>query len=152
MRLRSAVDDAGAREAKVRSGGRAAHQAAALEAAMAETADVLSPAHFDRRRALTLLARLRLKAGYTDEACDAALAALALARLQYTCPCAPLAIAAMFASRIAWACERPELAARLIQIHRSTLQVALGPEHPAVREALLTLAECAAEIRAKDDA
>ncbi len=151
-RLRAAVDDAEAREPRVRSAGRAAHEAAALEAAVAETADALSPAHFDRRRALTLLARLRLKAGSTDGACDAALAALALARLQYTRPCAPLAIAATFASRVAWACERPELAARLIQMHRSTLEVALGPDHPVVREALLTLAECAAEIRAKEDA
>lgn len=149
--LRSVVDQTEAEEHRVRSVGRAAHEAKALESALAKTEGFLSPAHFERRRALTLLARLRLKAGSTDEACDAALAALALARMQYTRPCAPLAIAATFASRIAWACERPELASRLIQVHRSTLEVALGADHPAVREALLTLAECAAELRARAD-
>ena len=147
-----AVDAA---EASERLGleGRAARLAAgALWSSLLSAVPRLSPCHHDVRRGLSALARLRLAAGEDGEACGAALLAAVVADIQAAGTggrrAVPVLGAALFAARLCWACGRPACAARVLQGSRRDLEGTFGTEHPAVREAMLTMAECAAEAKA----
>jgi len=146
--IREAVDSAEASEREGPTGTAAGRAADRLWAAACRCAPGLSPAHFELRRALSAASRLWLAAGDHERACGAGVLAHTLAALQAGGPsgrrAVPVLSAALFAARMCWACGRHATAARLLHGCRRDLERSLGTGHPAVREAMLTLAECAA--------